>query len=141
VVYVYDPEGPLVVDIQGMIGRLMVYTPGDMVVEAATGDPAAPGLHALVLVAGGKMKVLTDEVQAALVVPSGDFQGPGTSFDGALILPGFRDPAAADLNLKGAITHISLLRSGPVGDPRPAPAPASVTAVLGPAPLYRRESR
>lgn len=140
-VYVRDPEGPLVVDVQELVGRLLVYTPGDMIVEGATGDPANPGLHALVLVAGGKMKVLTDDVQAALVAPSGDFQGPGTSFDGALILSSFRDQAAVDLNLKGAITHISRLRSGPVGSPREGPNPASVTVVLGPAPLFRREAR
>lgn len=141
VVYVNDPEAPLVVDVRGLVGRLVVYTPGDMVVEGATGDPAYSDKHALVLIAGGKMRVLTDEVQAGLVPLGGDFQGPGTSFQGSLIHPGFTNQADADLNLKGAITHNPRLFSGPLGTPRPPPSPGSVTAVLGPAPIFRRESR
>jgi hypothetical protein len=138
-VYVDDPSEPLRVNVEGLRGRLVIFSKGKMVVERATLDD--PKIDLLVCISDQEIRLTQGAEQVAIVSPKGRYRGSGTSFQGGLVLGDLPTREAIDRTLKGVLTRLPSIQTSPNGSLRPPPSPVAVHVAIGPAALYRRSAR
>lgn len=136
VVAVADPVETLVLDLDGIQGRLVVTVAGDLRVARAT--VADPAKDALVLVGYKGFEIEGPCTAARVALGEGGYRGDGRDFSGSLVLATMLPGAPRDLILKGILSWQESLLSGPDGEARrPPPAPGAVHVAFGPAPTGR----
>lgn len=137
ILYVDDDTQALTVDVEGLRGRLVVYSLHAIEVEKATVED--PARDAIVCISPKAVRVLQDGAQLAVATGGPGFLGTGSSWTGALLLDRLPDRGAIDRTLKGVLTRMPSLVTGPLGevDPRPPPDASAIQVMVGPAPLFR----